>query len=273
MRAGIRQKLLDSIQELKGCYEPSVPTKQTVKPYAVIVQGSDNEDNAPTGFKRTVEIWIYEKKTTFQKLDALMTKVIGALELQTVINPETLQSYTCKFNGTIGQDIIDEEWDAIARGLQFSVIALHESEENTGDLWVEALSHYTEQLASLPVYRDCWRTNFAVPSILWRAISVDKVPINGAVFKIAKTLKCHVVSRNKSQIEQLLDIIENKLVIDLKVPLDIHDKRYLTVESIREDRTADMLGSGQLTVTFSRRQMIENNTPAIEKIYSRGKVE
>ena len=273
MRAGIRQKLLDSIPELKECYEPTVPGKKTEKPYAVVLQGADDEQNNPTSFKRTIQVWLYEKRTTFQKLDSLMLKAISALDLQTITDVNTGQSYTCMFNGTIGQDIIDEEWDAIARGLQFSVIALHENEENIGDTWVEALSKYTEQLISLPVYRNCWRANFAVPSILWRATAVDKEPVNGAVFKVTKTMKCHVVSRVKSQIERLLDTLEDKLITDIKVPLDLADKRYLTIESIKEDRTADMLGTGQLTVTFSRRQMIEYSTHTIEKIYSRGNIE
>jgi hypothetical protein len=177
------------------------------------------------------------------------------------------------FSGAIGQDVIDEDWNAIARGLSFSVIALHEEEESTGDPWVEALSLYTEVLTNMSVYRDYWRKNFQVPSILWRTTTVEKEPINGALFKISKTMRCHVVSKNRSEIEQLLDILENKLITELKVPLDLEDRRYLTIESIKEDRTADMLGIGQLTVIFSRRQMIEDHTPTIEKIYSRGNIE
>lgn len=273
MRAGIRQKLLDSIPELKGCYEPTVPSKDTIKPYAVILQGSDDEQNNPTNFKRTIEIWLYEKRTTFQKLDSLSEKVIKALDLQTIEDVNTKETFTCMFNGTIGQDIIDEEWNAIARGLQFSVIALHEEEETAGDTWVEALSSYTEKAISLKVYRDNWKKDFQVPSILWRTLNVEKEPINGALFKVTKTLRCHMVSRNKSEIEQLLNTLEDKLITDLKIPLDILDKRYLVIESIKEDRSADMLGVGQLTITFSRRQMIQDTTPTIEKIYSRGNIE
>lgn len=273
MRAGIRQKLLDSVPELKDCYEPTVPSKDTIKPYAVILQGSDDEQNNPTSFKRTIEIWLYEKRTTFQKLDSLAEKVIKALDLQTITDPNTLQSYTCMFNGAIGQDIIDEEWNAIARGLQFSVIALHEDEEITGDTWVEALSIYTENVTLLKVYRDSWKKDFQVPSILWRTTSTNKERVNGALIKVNKTLKCHVVDRNKGNIDQILNILEDKLITDLKIPLDLVNRRYLTIESIQEDRDADMLGVGQLTVSFSRHQQIDYNTPTIDKIYSRGNVE
>lgn len=272
MRAGIRQKLLDSIPELKDCYEPTVPSKDTLKPYAVILQGSDDEQNNPTSFKRTIEIWLYEKRTTFQKLDSLSEKVIKSLDLQTIEDKNSKETFTCMFNGTIGQDVIDIEWDAIARGLQFSVIALHGEEETTADTWVEALSNYTENIANIKVYRDYWNKDFQVPSVLWRTSNTSRERINRALIKENKTLVCHVVDRNKGNIEKILNTIEDKLITDLKIPLDLRGRRYLTIESIQEDRDADMLGIGQLTVEFSRRKMIEDNNPTIDKIYSRGNI-
>lgn len=227
MRVGIRKKLIDSIPELKNCYEPTVPSKDTPKPYAVILQGSDDEQNNPTSFKRTIEIWLYEKRTTFQKLDALSEKVIKTLDLQTIENVNTKETFTCMFNGAIGQDVIDEEWNAIARGLQFSVIALHGEEETTKDTWVEALSNHTENIANIKVYRDCWKKDFEVPSILWRTSNVSKERINGTLIKENKTIICHVVDRNRGNIEKLLDTIEDKLITDLKIPLDLKDRRYL----------------------------------------------
>ncbi|QDY32669.1 hypothetical protein [Clostridium sporogenes] len=273
MRAGIRQKLIDSIPELKDCYEPTVPSKDTVKPYAVILQGSDDEQNNPTSFKRIIEIWLYEKRTTFQKLDSLMEKVIESLDLQTITSPNTEQNYTCMFNGAIGQDVVDEEWNAIARGLQFSVIALHEQGEQNTDTWLDALEDYTKQTINYPIYLNNWIKDFEVPSILWRTTNSGRERINPALIKINKTLVCHIVSNNKNEINELLDKIEDKLIKDLKIPLDLADRRYLTIESIQEDRDADMLGVGQLTIELSRRKMIEDNTPTINKIYSRGNLE
>ncbi|MHB9901465.1 hypothetical protein CF095_13630 [Clostridium botulinum] len=270
MRAGIRQKLIDSIPELKDCYEPTVPSKDTVKPYAVILQGSDDEQNNPTSFKRIIEIWLYEKRTTFQKLDNLMEKVITTLDLQTIEDKNTNETFTCMFEGAIGQDVADEEWNAIARGLQFSVIALHEENEVNTDTWLEALESYTKNITDHAVYLNNWKQNFKVPSILWRVANTSKERINGALIKENKTLICHVVDRNRGNIEKLLDTIEDKLITDLKIPLDLKDRRYLTIESIQEDRDADMLGVGQLTVDFSRKKMIKDDTPTINKIYGKG---
>ncbi|MCJ8173228.1 hypothetical protein [Clostridium botulinum] len=270
MRAGIRQKLIDSIPELKDCYEPTVPSKDTVKPYAVILQGSDDEQNNPTSFKRTIEIWLYEKRTTFQKLDALSEKVIKSLDLQTIEDFNADETFTCIFNGAIGQDIIDEEWNAIARGLRFEVISLHEEDEVNKDEWLDALEEYTKQIINYPIYLNNWKKDFEVPSILWRVANTSKERINGALIKENKTLICHVVDRNRGNIEKLLDTIEDKLITDLKIPLDLKDRRYLTIESIQEDRDADMLGVGQLTVDFSRKKMIKDDTPTINKIYGKG---
>lgn len=53
MRAGIRKALIENIPRIKDCYEPTVPNKKTIKPYIVVVQGedADNEGNA-IGFRR-----------------------------------------------------------------------------------------------------------------------------------------------------------------------------------------------------------------------------
>ena len=271
MRAGIREYLLSNIPEFKGCYEPTVPDKDTVKPYAVILQGSDDDNGEVVGFKRTIEIWLYEKRTTFKKLDSLSEKVIKALNMQVIKALKENETFTCVFEGTIGQDIIDEEWNAIARGLKFSVIALHEEDEVNTDNWLDALEIYTKQITDYPIYLNSWKQNFEVPSILWRVSNTSKERINGALIKESKTLICHIASNNKNEINKLLDTIEDKLITDLKIPLDIKDKRYLTIESIEEDREADMLSRGQLTVKFIRRRMIEQKEqPTIKNISGRG---
>ncbi|MBU5227852.1 hypothetical protein KQI36_14550 [Clostridium senegalense] len=274
MRAGIREYLLSNIPEFKGCYEPTVPDKDTVKPYAVILQGSDDDNGEVVGFKRTIEIWLYEKRTTFKKLDSLSEKVIKALNMKVIKDLKENETFTCVFEGAIGQDIIDEEWNAIARGLKFSIIALHEEDEVNTDTWLDALESYTKQITSYPIYLNNWKQNFQVPSILWRVANTNKERISGALIKENKTLVCHVANNNKNEINKLLDTIEDKFITDLKIPLDLADKRYLTIESIQEDREADMLSKGQLTVKFFRRKMIEQKEqPTIEKIYVRGKLE
>lgn len=273
MREGIRKKLLDNIPELKDCYEPTVPDKSTPKPYAVILQGSDDKQNNPTSYSRGIQIWLYDKRLTFNTLDSLMEKVISALDLQT-ITEDTGESYTCVFNGTVGDDVIDEEWDAIARGLKFTVIALHEEDESPVDPWIEAVASYINGLTNLPVYSDCWRKNFEVPSVLCRILNVVPTPSTLGANKILKTIRCHFVSRNKGEANNFISTIENELIQDTKIPLDIKDRRYLTISSIKEDREADPLTVGQLSVDFFRLENIKRkNIPVMNKIEGRGTIE
>jgi hypothetical protein len=271
MRSGIREKIINTVTGIGNCYEPNAPDKDTPKPYAVIVQGDDTDNGEVIGFKRTIEVWLYENRFTFKNLDLLAENVIKALDMQVLTDSKTNETFTCVFGGAIGQDIVDEDWQAIARGLKFTVIALHEEEEVNTDTWLEALSEYTKTIASSKVYLNTWKKNFEVPSILWRVKSQSKDRENNALIKESKTIICHIASNSKNEINNLLDDIENRLISDLKIPLNLADKRYLTIESIDEDREADMLSKGQLTVKFSRRKMIQiNNGPAIEKIHSRG---
>lgn len=271
MRHGIRQKLLDKVKNLKGCYEPSVPNKDTLKPYAVVLQGSDDDNGEVVGFKRTIEIWLYEDKTTFKNLDKLVEEVIKTLDMQVIEDLKTNETFTCIFNGTIGQDLIDEEWQAITRGLRFTVISLHEENEINTDKWLDALSDYTKDIIKLPIYLNNWKQNFEVPSILWRVQDQEKERESNALIKESKTLICHIASNNKNEINELLENIEDSLISDLKIPFDLADRRYLTIESIEEDREADMFTKGQLTVKVYKRKMVKRKeVPKINKIYGSG---
>ena len=273
MRAGIRQHLLNTIPVLKGCYEPTAPSKDTLKPYGVIVQGSDDDNGEVVGFKRNIEIWLYETRTTFKNLDSLAKKVIEALDMQVITDTVDNESFTCIYNGVAAQDGIDEDWNAIYRGLKFTVIALHEDDEVNLDTWLDAISTYTSTITNNAIYLNNWKKNFVTPSILWRVKSQSKERESNSLIKETKTLICHIVSNNKNEINKLLDDIEDKLINDFKIPLDLANKRYLTVESINEDRESDMFSKGQLTVSFSRRKMITiNNGPVINTINSRGQL-
>lgn len=270
MRLAIRNQLITEITDLKECYEPNIPNKQTEKPYSVVVAKDDTDNGEVIGFKRSIEIWLYDERLSFKSLDKLSENVIKALNLKVITDPKTGESFTCRFDGIIGQDIVDEEWDAIAKGLKFTIIALHEDTEENTDKWLDALSEYTEGIVNIPVYLNSWKSNFEVPSILWRVTDKDKIRETNRIIREEKTLVCHIVSKNKSEIEQILDNIEEHLITDLKIPYDIENRRYLTIKSIFEDKESDMLTKGQLTVELFKRKMIEDNTPKLRKVIGRG---
>ena len=271
MRAGIRQALIDNIQELANCYEPNVPNKDTLKPYAVILQGTDDEESKPVSFVSNIEIWLYEKRTTFKKLDSLYKQVVKALHLKTITDPTTNQTFTAVFNGTIGQDIVDEEWDAIARGISFKIIGLHNDNTlESVDEWVEAISKYTENLVNTSVYRDCFKNSIATPSVLWRVVDISRSSINACLLNIEKTLVCHVVSDERIQIQEILNTIMNDFSMKVKIPLSLEERRYLTITDIIEKTEADMLTEGQLTIKVNRKHFVNEDIPIMEHIYGNG---
>ncbi len=270
MRAGIRNQILASVTELKDCYEPNVPRIETPKPYAVAVQGADDPRQDPTSFQRRIEVWLYNDIDTFKKLDELSKEVIDSLNFKTFTDPDTDLSYTAKFNGTIGQDLVDEEWGAIVRGLNFSVIALHETKASN-DLWEKATAEFISLVTSKKAYQGTWKEDFQVPSVLCRTISKGTEGINYMAYRENRDIRIHVVSDEREEVNELLDQIEYSLMKAIKIPLDIDDKRYLTISSIRENRDSDMLGTGQITVSMTRISKIERDFGYIEKIYGRPK--
>lgn len=257
MRVAIRNKLLKEVTELKECYEPNIPNKETEKPYSIVVATDDTDNGEVIGFKRNIEIWLYDKRLSFKNLDNIIPKVIKALDLQVITNPKTQESFTCRFDGIIGQDMVDEEWDAIAKGLKFTIIALHEESEANVDTWLDSLKNFTKKTVNLPIYLNSWTSDFDVPSILWRVQNHSIKRENNSVIKENKTLICHVAGRNKAEIVNIIDVIENSLVNAFKIPYNLEDKRYLTIESISEDREADMLLKGQISVQLFRRKMVD----------------
>lgn len=273
MRAGIRKQLLESVLSLKECYEPNVPKPKTPKPYAVVLQGSDTEKRDPTSFERKIEVWLYNDIDTFKTLDALQSEVIEALDLVTFTDPETMIAYTTKFNNVVGQDMVDEEWGAIVRGLNFSVISIYEDEVITNDEWISAISSFINIATNKKVYENNWRSDFQVPSILCRTISSNSKSINMASYKKEKEVRIHVVSKSRNEELSLMDKIEESLISAIKIPLNVVDNTYLTIDSIREDRDSDMLGTGQITVNLSRINSIKNDYVYINKTHGRGKIE
>lgn len=272
MRAGIRKQILENVTTLKDCYEPNVPKHNTPKPYAVVVQGADYSRQDPTSFQRSVEVWLYNDIDTFKTMDTLTNEAIEALDLKTFTDPDTLTSYTAKFNNTIGRDMVDEEWGAIIRGLEFSIIALHETEASN-DTWEKAAAEFVTQTTSLTAYQGTWKSSFQVPSVLCRTLSKTQEPLNYMSFRENRDMRIHVVSDDRGEINRIIDAIEYEFMKAIKIPLDIEDRRYLTITSIRENRDSDMLGTGQITISMTRINSIQRDLTYIERIHGRKKEE
>ncbi|NPV52214.1 MAG: hypothetical protein HPY71_01670 [Firmicutes bacterium] len=257
MREAIRERLIQAVPDVSGrVYEPQAAGPGVEKPYLVVRQGVEAEESPWTGFRRIIEAWPYVSRTTFQQVDALAAKVIVALDGQLLMT-QAGEVFTCHYLGTIGADFVDEEWDAITRGLQFAVMALQPveiPETIANDLWLEALAKWTEGVlgSGWAVYRNFWPLGYKRPAVMWRVTRVNVEEQARAMFRVSKAVQGHVLGGTPNQeIEGAVKIVQ-ELGTAIKIPLDLVHKRYLQVDSPAVDYRVDALNTGQVTATLSR---------------------
>jgi len=276
MRTAIRQQLINQIPEIDGrCFEPHAAGAKTPKPYLVLRQGDDTPGTLWTGFRRIIEVWPYLPRTTFEGVDAMVQKVVSALGDQPLTTAAG-EVFTCQYLGVAGQDVVDEEWDIITRGLRFSVLALQPvavPETVAADPWLEALAAWT--VATLggawTAYRSAWPLGYLRPSVMWRVAGTEIREKSRAVFEVRKRFIGHILgSTPNEQAAGILTVVQ-ELGSAVKLCLDAPNKRYLTVQSPSADYRADALTAGQLAVTLSRStSRPAEEVPYINEVYGDG---
>lgn len=117
MRTEIRARLLSLVAG--RVYEPFVPNKDTVKPYIVIRFGVEAPGNVHYAYRKIVQIWPYVERGSFVTLDSLIAQIIEALK-------EPIDTVPLAYEGTIGQEYFDPDWQALTQGLEFSFATIHD---------------------------------------------------------------------------------------------------------------------------------------------------
>lgn len=271
MRNAIRERLLSAVPELKDIFEPHAAEADSQKPYAVILQGEDDNESPWAGFRRIVEVWPYLSRSTFGRLDALEKKIITALDKQ-MLTTETGDVFSCIYLGSAGQDVVDEDWDAITRGMQFAVMALQPvgtDGQITSDPWVPALASWTASVlgAEWTIYNGFWPLGYARPSVMWRVTGIDVAVIGLASYRVTKRFTSHVIGNSEHPEHTGVSALIEALGSSIKIPFDPADRRFLTVSDPRAAVAADALREGQITVTLSRRVARPNDeVPLIRSV-------
>ncbi len=280
MRSAIRKAIKDYIPEFVDVFEPSVPNRNTEKPYAVIQQVNDSESvQGAIGSERKINIWIYNDRTSFKELDSMQKKIIEAINFKPLFDDETKKHFTCIYKGVTSSDVNDPDWDIIARPLSFSVIALDKDDNITADNEVSLVCMYLEEILknnsgiNISVYKDGWNQDLTIPAILVRTNKVERKTIVNNLNQVDKTMKIHVVDTNVDRMINIIERIEDKLILDKlivfnKTLKDGTTNRWkLELARLSEDRESDMFTLGQITATF--RYYVKSNTKAIviDKIY------
>lgn len=257
MRTAIREQLIKKISDIDGrIYEPQAASDKTKKPYLVLRQGVDVEDTPWVNFRRIIEVWPYLPRTTFKNVDSMAQKVVSALDKR-LLTTDAGEVFSCAYLGTTGEDFVDIEWDALTRGLRFAVMALQPvavPETVLDDLWLAALAEWTqfELGEAWNVYNNLWPLGYVRPAMLWRIASVDAGEAANGMFRVSKKFIGHVLGATPNQeIAAALQVVTG-LRRDIKIPLDLADHRYMTVNEPRVNYQANALTGGQVSVTLSR---------------------
>jgi hypothetical protein len=269
MRAALRQKLIDSVSELAGrVYEPHAAGPNTQKPYAVLVQAEDQEDTPWAGYRRIIEVWPYVSRTSFQNVDTLAEKIEAALDKQLLTDTITGEAFSCFYLGTTGSDVVDQEWDAITRGLRFEVFSLAWMVTETTDPDpVTALRSWAEQrFPDLQTDPLTWRPSDERPALYWRLAAFTGLEMmNWGAWINARMVGHLLAPKAQKRVEWLKKIVP-RLGLDRRTYLS--DGSPLFFESVSADSTADPFRIGQIQVMVRYGVLGEvPNVPALNKIH------
>ena len=248
MRKTIRQILVDNIAEVNGrVYEPHAAGPSTQKPYLVLREGVQDPEADWAAFSTIIEVWPYVKRTTFQQVDAMANAIINTLHRARFSHAG--EEYLVDYLGSAGQDYVDEEWDAITRGLRFRVFALG---------WLNGLTYDPDPVAALQNWTaETWpevQTNPATwtpaditPGIYWRMVRLTTTEITAAVNWMEAQINGHILA--PSAAVRLAWVRKVGEGVAKQRRLKMSDDGPLELLRVTADSEADPMRRGQVQVT------------------------
>jgi len=248
MRTAIRQLLIDNIPQIESrVYEPHAAGLNTPKPYLVLREGVQDPEADWAAFSTIVEVWPYVKRTTFQQVDALANAIIDTLHRARFSHAG--EEYLVDYLGSAGQDYVDEEWDAITRGLRFRVFALG---------WLNGLTYDPDPVAALQNWTaETWpevQTNPATwtpaditPGIYWRMVRLTTTEITAAVNWMEAQINGHILA--PSAAARLVWVRKVTEGLAKQRRLKMSDGGPLELLRVTADSEADPMRRGQVILT------------------------
>ena len=248
MRTAIRQILIDNITAVQGrVYEPHAAGPNTQKPYLVLREGVQDPEADWAAFSTVIEVWPYVKRTTFQQVDSLANAIINTLHRARFSHAG--EEYLVDYLGSAGQDFVDEEWDAITRGLRFRVFALG---------WLNGLTYDPDPVATLQswaaetwpeVHTDpgSWTPADATPGIYWRLVRLMPTETTAAVNWLEAQINGHILAPSTTVRLSWVRKVTEGIVKQRR--LIMADGGPLELLRVAADSEADLMRRGQVQVT------------------------
>lgn len=245
MRKELRQLLVDGVQTVSNrVYEPSAAGPELEKPFLVLREGVQNADEPYAAYTTAYEVWPYVERTTFQNVDNLSKEVITAIDKKRfdVDGVPHLVEYT----GSITDDIVDDEWNVLTRGLRFRVFSLawllHTPVEPDP---VEALKQWTElRFPDLQTNPMEWNPKNVTPGLYWRQVSIQGTdPMNWGAWITAR-INGHIIAPDVEVRKEWTEKIVRQLALDTRTNMsDGSRMRFLNVSA---DSGYDPFQQGQI---------------------------
>ena len=248
MRTAIRQLLIDNIPQIESrVYEPQAAGLNTPKPYLVLREGVQDPEADWAAFSTVIEVWPYVKRTTFQQVDSLANAIINTLHRARFSYAG--EEYLVDYLGSVGQDFVDEEWDAIARGLRFRVFALG---------WLNGLTYAPDPVVALQdwtketwpeAYTDpgTWSPTDVAPGIYWRMTRLTPTEITSAVNWMEAQINGHILTPSAAvRLSWVRKVTEG---LSKLRRFKMSDGGPLELLRVTADSEADPMRQGQIQLT------------------------
>lgn len=249
MRETIKQILVDNVLQVEGrVYEPHAAGPKVKKPYLVLREGVQDPEADWSAFSTIAEVWPYVDRTTFQQVDAIANAVINTLHRARFA--EAGEQYLVDYIGSAGQDFVDNEWDAITRGLRFQVFALG---------WLNGLTYDPDPVVALQAWiKDTWPVEAHVdpsiwtpgddkPGIYWRLVRLNPVQITAAVNWMEAQINGHILAPSAAvRLTWLRKVTEG---LTKQRRLKMSDGGPLELLRVTIDSEADPMRRGQVMLT------------------------
>jgi hypothetical protein len=248
MRTAIRQLLVDNVKAVDGrVYEPHAAGLNTPKPYLVLREGVQDPEADWAAFSTIVEVWPYVKRTTFQQVDALANTIIDTLHRARFTHNG--EEYLVDYLGSAGQDYVDEEWDAITRGLRFRVFALG---------WLNGLTYDPDPVAALQDWTSerwpeahtdpaTWSPGDTAPGIYWRLVRLTTAQMAAVVNWMEAQINGHILAPSAAVRLSWVRKVTEGLARQRR--LKMSDGGPLELLRVVADSEADPMRRGQIQLT------------------------
>lgn len=257
MREAIRQALIDGVPEVEGrVYEPFAAGPETEKPYLIVRETAEEDNTEWAGFRGRVEVWPYVEQGSLKDVDDLSKKIALALNMQ-LLEGDDGDALTCIHDGS-GEDIVDEDWDALTRCVYFYALALQPAGtpgpvEN--DPWIDALVDWTKEKLGegYNVYGGKLPASYKRPAVLWRLDNTSIDDAGALAFVVSKQVACHIFGRNAVEEGNIAISIAEQMGAAVKIPMKPSERLYMTLQSINATLYTDALKQGHLRAILTRR--------------------